>query len=142
MKRNPACQTTQIRMPVVITQTIRPQGMGLNVLVRLLPLYEFHCNYKLVAWEKLTVLTLAGLTFIFSFILAEECMFSLCSFKVFQTNTVKCFERTLGITLTCLAFTQQFFHGKVLKEVRNLTLIVLSSNSGPRKKFFIFFPEA
>nr|XP_005289981.2 transcription initiation factor TFIID subunit 4-like isoform X2 [Chrysemys picta bellii] len=25
-KRNPACQTTQIRMPVVITQTIRPQG--------------------------------------------------------------------------------------------------------------------
>ncbi|XP_048672861.2 transcription initiation factor TFIID subunit 4 isoform X2 [Caretta caretta] len=26
VKRNPACQTTQIRMPVVITQTIRPQG--------------------------------------------------------------------------------------------------------------------
>ncbi|KFO91768.1 Transcription initiation factor TFIID subunit 4, partial [Buceros rhinoceros silvestris] len=25
VKRNPACQTTQIRMPVVITQTIRPQ---------------------------------------------------------------------------------------------------------------------
>jgi len=77
VKRNPACQTTQIRMPVVITQTIRPQGMGLNVLVRLLPLYEFHCNYKLVAWEKLTVLPLAGLTFIFYFLLAEECMFSL-----------------------------------------------------------------
>lgn len=52
-------------MPVVITQTIRPQGMGLNVLVRLLPVYEFHCNYKLVAWEKLTVLTLAGLTLFF-----------------------------------------------------------------------------
>ncbi|XP_038224224.1 transcription initiation factor TFIID subunit 4-like isoform X2 [Dermochelys coriacea] len=26
VKRNPACQTTQIRMPVVITQSIRPQG--------------------------------------------------------------------------------------------------------------------
>ncbi|KQK82569.1 transcription initiation factor TFIID subunit 4-like isoform X2 [Amazona aestiva] len=26
VKRTPACQTTQIRMPVVITQTIRPQG--------------------------------------------------------------------------------------------------------------------
>ncbi|KAF2987086.1 hypothetical protein EK904_013773 [Melospiza melodia maxima] len=26
VKRAPACQTTQIRMPVVITQTIRPQG--------------------------------------------------------------------------------------------------------------------
>ncbi|XP_037734133.1 transcription initiation factor TFIID subunit 4 isoform X6 [Chelonia mydas] len=26
VKRNPACQTTQIRMPVVITQTVRPQG--------------------------------------------------------------------------------------------------------------------
>ncbi|XP_019348452.2 transcription initiation factor TFIID subunit 4 isoform X4 [Alligator mississippiensis] len=26
VKRNPACQTTQIRMPVVITQPIRPQG--------------------------------------------------------------------------------------------------------------------
>ncbi|KAM8799175.1 transcription initiation factor TFIID subunit 4-like [Eudromia elegans] len=26
VKRNPACQTTQIRMPVVITQTIRPPG--------------------------------------------------------------------------------------------------------------------
>ncbi|XP_057269391.1 transcription initiation factor TFIID subunit 4-like [Pezoporus wallicus] len=26
VKRTPACQTTQIRMPVVVTQTIRPQG--------------------------------------------------------------------------------------------------------------------
>lgn len=83
-------------MPVVITQTIRPQGMGLNVLVRLLPLYEFHCNYKLVAWEKLTVLTLAGLT-LFYFILVEECMFSLCSFDIFQTDIVNCFETTLQL---------------------------------------------
>lgn len=125
MKRNPACQTTQIRMPVVITQTIRPQGMGLNVLVRLLPLYEFHCNYKLVAWEILTLLTLAGLTFLFYFIVAEECMFSLCSFKVFQTDTVKCFETTLELNSRMLSSLLSSFSWKVPKEVRNLTLTVL-----------------
>lgn len=58
---------------MVITQTIRPQGMGLNVLVRLLPLFEFNCNYKLVAWEKLTVLTLAGLTIFTSYWLRNAC---------------------------------------------------------------------
>lgn len=112
-------------MPVVITQTIRPQGMGLNVLVRLLPLYEFHCNYKLVAWEKLTLLTLAGLTFLFYFIVAEECMFSLCSFKVFETDTVKCFETTLELNSRMLSSLLSSFSWKVPKEVRNLTLTVL-----------------
>lgn len=83
-------------MPVVITQTIRPQGMGLNVLVRLLPLYEFRCNYERVAWKNL-VLTLATLlTFIFYLMLAEECMFSYAVSRCFGP-TVKCFETTLGL---------------------------------------------
>lgn len=90
-------------MPVVITQTIRPQGMGLNVLVRLLPVYEFHCKYKLVAWEKLTVLTLAGLTLFFftSYWLRSACFH--CAVSTFQTYTVNCFEVTLELNLHVLS---------------------------------------
>lgn len=78
------------------------------------------------------------LTFIFHFVLAEECMLSLRSFKVFQTNTVKSFGTTLGLNSHMLSSLPSSFSWKVLKEVRNLALTGLSSNSGPRKKFFIF----
>nr|XP_025963391.1 transcription initiation factor TFIID subunit 4-like [Dromaius novaehollandiae] len=45
VKRNPACQTTQIRMPVVITQTIRPPGtVGKAPTINYFFYLYFHCR--------------------------------------------------------------------------------------------------
>lgn len=62
----------------------------------------------------------------------------MCSFKVFRTNTVKCFETTLGLNSHMFSSLLSSFSWKVLNQVRNLALTVLNCNSGPRKKFFIF----
>lgn len=70
--------------------------------------------------------------------LAEECMFSYAVFKVFPTNTVKCFETTLILNSHTFSSSLSSFSWKALNQVRNLALTVLDCNSGPRKKFWIF----
>lgn len=62
----------------------------------------------------------------------------ICSFKVFWTNTVKCFETTLGLNSPMFSSSLSSFSLKVLNQVRNLALTVLNCNYGPRKRFFIF----
>lgn len=62
----------------------------------------------------------------------------ICSFKVFQTNTVKCFETSLGLNSHIFSSLLSSLSWKALNQVSNLALTVLSFNSGPRKKFLIF----
>lgn len=125
-------------MPVVITQTIRPQGMGLNVLVRLLPLYEFCCNYKWVAWKNVQCWHWQHCWHLFLPHAGWRMHVSICSFKVFWINTVKCFETALVLNSHMFSSLLSSFSWKVLNQVRNLALTVLNCNSGPRKNFCIF----
>lgn len=125
-------------MPVVITQTIRPQGMGLNVLVRLLPLYEFCCNFKRVAWKNVQCWHWQHCWHLFLPHAGWRMHVFICSFKVFGTNTVKCFQTTLVLNSYMFSSLLTSFPWKVLNQVRNLALTVLNCNSEPRKKFYIF----
>lgn len=124
-------------MPVVITQTIRPQGMGLNVLVRLLPLYEFCCNYKRVAWKNVQCWHWQHCWHFF-WPAGWRMHVFMCTFKVFRTNTVKCFETSLGLNSPMFSSLLSSLSWKVLSQVSNLALTVLNCNSGPRKKSLIF----
>lgn len=124
-------------MPVVITQTIRPQGMGLNVLVRLLPLYEFCCTYKQVAWKNVQCWHWQHCWHFF-WPAGWRMHVFMCTFKVFQANTVKCFETSLGLNSPMFSSLLSSLSWKVLNQISNLALTVLNCNSGPRKKSLIF----